>query len=115
MPRNERASVRSTVPWRAAVVSRRRAALCAAAASLLVVAGCGSGKGGPYDAAYEPMPREPMPVDAGADADGGGIDGAQCAAVIEQHPDEGHDHIYCTDPTSYQTDPPSSGNHYGCW
>lgn len=98
--------MKSTAPWRAAVVN-----LVAG----LVAAGCSSGPHGSYDAAYEPMPREPVPVDAGADADGGGIDGAQCAAVIEQHPEEGFTHIYCTSPTNYQTDPPSSGNHYGCW
>jgi hypothetical protein len=97
--------VKSIAPWRAAAVS-------------LLVAGCGGG--GPLaarDAAYEPMPRETMPVDAGGgDGDGATtVDGARCAAVIEQHANEGANHIACTSVTNYQTDPPSSGNHFGCW
>ena len=93
--------MKSIAPWRAAAVS------------LVLLGGCSS-SGPARDAAYEPMPREPMPVDADA-ADGGGIDGAQCAAVTEQHPEEGFVHIPCTSATDYQTVPPSSGNHYGCW
>src|SRR5262249_46340192 len=42
-------------------------------------------------------------------------DGAQCTAIIEQHPEEGFNHIPCTSATNYQTVPPSSGNHFGCW
>ena len=87
----------------------------AAASLLMLLAGCGSSSLARNDGSYDPMPREPMPVDAGADADGGGIDGAQCTAVIEQHPEEGYTHIACTSPTNYQTVPPSSGNHFGCW
>lgn len=96
--------MRSTAPWRAAAAS-------------LFIAACGpTYAGGGRDAAYEPMPREPMPVGSdGGDGGGGAIDGAQCAAVIEQHPEEGYIHIPCTSATNYQTMPPSSGNHYGCW
>jgi hypothetical protein len=61
------------------------------------------------------MPREPMPVEAGMEVDAAAVDGAQCSALIEQHPEEGYIHIPCTDATNYQTVPPSSGNHYGCW
>jgi hypothetical protein len=43
------------------------------------------------------------------------VDGAQCSAVIEQHVEEGAYHIACTSPTDYQTNPPSSGNHFSCW
>jgi uncharacterized protein DUF3105 len=93
--------VRSIARWRAAAVS-------------LLLGGCVSSLPA-RDASYDPTPREPMPVDAGADADGGGIDGAQCAALIEQHPEEGATHIACTSPTDYQTVPPSSGNHFSCW
>lgn len=87
-----------------------------AAASLLLLAGCGGGNVTPRDASYEPMPQEAGPVDTGGgDADAASVDGAQCAVVIEQHTDEGAYHIACTSPTTYQTVPPSSGNHFGCW
>jgi hypothetical protein len=82
---------------------------------LLLLAGCGGGTVTPRDAAYEPMPQEPGPVDAGGDSADGVVDGAQCTAVIEQHPDEGAQHIACTSPTNYLTQPPSSGSHFGCW
>ena len=52
-----------------------------------------------------------------ADADGGG-----CQIVVAQHPDEGAWHLgQCTvagcecAPTTYLTNPPSSGNHYPIW
>jgi len=48
-------------------------------------------------------------------ADAMSVDGAQCPAVIEQHVEEGFNHIACTSATDYQTNPPSSGNHFGCW
>ncbi len=99
--------MKSTAPWRVA-----------AASSLLLLAACGGGDPTVRDAAnYEPTPQEPMPVEAGVDGavDAGTVDGAQCIAVVEQHPDEGANHIYCTSATSYQTQPPSSGNHFGCW
>jgi hypothetical protein len=96
--------VRSIARWRAA-----------AAASLLLAA-CSNSTVTPRDGAYEPMPQEPMPVDAGGDADGPmPVDGAQCTAVIEQHPYEGANHVSCTSTPVYQTEPPSSGNHYSCW
>jgi hypothetical protein len=43
-------------------------------------------------------------------------DGNTCAPVVEEHAIEGFDHINppCQ-PTSYATNPPSSGNHYGYW
>jgi len=96
--------VRSTAPWRAAVAS-----------AVIAAVGCGGGSLAGRDAAYEPMPREPMPVEAGMEVDAAAVDGAQCSALIEQHPEEGYIHIPCTDATNYQTVPPSSGNHYGCW
>ena len=87
----------------------------AAAASLsLLLAGCVSGLPAHDAAAYEPMPQEPAPVDTGG-PDMTKVDGSMCAAVIEQHPDEGAQHIACTSATNYQTMPPSSGNHFGCW
>ena len=100
--------MKSTAPWRAAAVS------------LLLLAACGGGTVTPRDAAYEPMPQEPMPVDTGGDRDGAAtvdtiVDGAQCVAVVEQHVDEGGAHIPCTSVTNYGTVPPSSGSHFGCW
>jgi hypothetical protein len=44
-----------------------------------------------------------------------GIDAADCHAVAEGHPIEGANHLPVCDPTPYQTNPPSSGNHYGVW
>jgi hypothetical protein len=97
--------VKSTAPWRAA------------AAVSLWLAACSSGPATPRDAAYEPMPQEPVPVDAGGDgADSSTtVDGAQCTAVIEGHPFEGATHVACTSTPAYQTQPPSSGNHFSCW
>jgi hypothetical protein len=85
--------------------------------SLLLLA-CSGGSQPVRDASgYEPTPQEPLPVEAGTDgADGPPVvDGAQCTAVIEQHPLEGFDHIPCTSATNYQSQPPSSGSHFGCW
>jgi hypothetical protein len=99
--------VKSTVPWRAAAVN----------VSLLLAA-CSGGNSTVRDAAnYEPTPQEPAPVEAGVDGvDGpGSVDGAQCTAVIEQHPNEGANHVSCTSSPVYLTQPPSSGNHFGCW
>jgi hypothetical protein len=100
--------VRSIARWRAAAVSLLP----------LLLAACSGGDLGPRDASgYEPMPTEPAPVDAGGDgADGPAtVDGAQCTAVIEQQANEGASHILCTSPTNYVSQPPSSGNHFGCW
>src|SRR5262245_31511770 len=120
MRKSGRVSVKSIARWRAAAASRSRAKRgCAATVlmSCLVFAGCGGSTLTPRDAAYEPMPQEPMPVDAGGDGVDGPpiVDGAQCTAVIEQHPDEGANHIACTSVTNYGSMPPSSGNHFGCW
>lgn len=101
--------MKSIAPWRAAV------------GSVVLLAACGGGNVTPRDAAYEPMPQEPMPVDTGGNdaLSADGVDGAQCAIVIEQHPQEGAQpypvHIPCTGPTDFQTVPPSSGNHFQCW
>jgi hypothetical protein len=110
--------VRSTARWRAAAGS-------------LVLAVVAGSVGGCYvpptfptsDAGLDLAPQEPLPVDAlvSPDADAqvlgvdGDADGGGCASVIEMHPDEGANHIPCTSPTSYLTDPPSSGNHYPIW
>lgn len=88
----------------------------AAVGSLALLAGCSGGVVAPRDASYEPMPQEAGPVDTGGDhADAATLDGAQCAALIEQHTDEGAYHIACTCATTYQTVPPSSGNHFNYW
>jgi Protein of unknown function (DUF3105) len=85
---------------------------------LLALAGCVDGLPAHDAAAYEPMPQEPMPVNVDAGGDGPDamtVDGAQCTAVIESHTAEGAIHIPCTSTPSYGTQPPSSGNHFGCW
>ena len=43
------------------------------------------------------------------------VDGAQCTAVIEQHPTKGRITSCARPRPAYQTEPPSSGNHFGCW
>ena len=60
----------------------------------------------------------PPPTDAAIDVPqiiDGSVDGAQCTTTIELHADEGATHVPCTAPVDYQTEPPSSGNHYSCW
>ena len=52
---------------------------------------------------------------AAADAVAGGIEAGPCHAVVEQHADEGAVHIDQCSPTTYLTNPPSSGNHYPIW
>jgi hypothetical protein len=42
-------------------------------------------------------------------------DGGSCESVIEQHPEEGFTHLDLCAPTTYQTNPPSSGNHFLEW
>jgi len=50
----------------------------------------------------------------GGDDAGGGVD-ASCNVVVEQHDDEGAQHLSLCAPTAYRTNPPSSGNHYPTW
>ena len=85
------------------------------AAVALLAAACSREPGDPIP--YDAGMTEPAPVDAGADGDGdaGDVGIAQCATVVEQHPNEGASHIPCTSPADYQTVPPSSGNHYPVW
>ena len=102
-------------------MSRGRAVGTAVASlSLCIVGGCGGGSPrgtAPIDASvtFNPVPVPPMLVDAVVPPDATEVDGASCAAVIESHPEEGFTHIPCTSPTTYLTDPPSSGNHYPIW
>jgi hypothetical protein len=56
----------------------------------------------------------------GGDLDGGPgdaveIEGGACTAVVEQHPNEGAFHVDCLPEPTYNTNPPSSGNHYPIW
>lgn len=44
-----------------------------------------------------------------------GDDAGSCEALVESHPEEGFNHLTRCDPTTYMTNPPSSGNHYGDW
>jgi hypothetical protein len=58
------------------------------------------------------------PTDAAIDVPqiiDGSVDGVQCTTTIELHADEGATHVPCTTAVDYQTEPPSSGNHYQCW
>jgi hypothetical protein len=67
--------------------------------SVALLAGCGGSS-----------PRRDAAI-----ADAVTVDGPQCASLIEQHAEEGFYHISCTSETNYQTNPPSSGNHFNCW
>jgi hypothetical protein len=42
-------------------------------------------------------------------------DGQACTSVTERHPSEGNLHEGLCSPILYQTNPPSSGNHYPVW
>jgi hypothetical protein len=83
-------------------------------ATLLV--GCGSITSGtatvtpPSEAGVMPLDGSTLMSDGGGDSDGGG-----CTTTIQQWPDEGFTHVPCTTNVGYQTEPPSSGNHYACW
>ena len=104
--------MRSTARWPAAGVSL-------ALLLLLGAAGCGSGRALGDGGVVDRTPREPMPLDAttivDADTDTTVVDGSACAFVIESHPDEGAQHIPCSSPATYLSEPPSSGNHYPIW
>jgi hypothetical protein len=52
---------------------------------------------------------------AAGDLDGGVVEGGACSATVAQHPNEGAFHVACTPVPTYQTNPPSSGNHYSIW
>ena len=91
--------MRSTVPCPAAAAS---------ALALVIVAGCSGGQ------ATTPKDGGPLPLDATQIVDGT-VDGAQCTTIIAPHADEGATHVSCMAEVSYQTEPPSSGNHYSCW
>ncbi len=80
--------MKSTAPWPAAAVSVSALALLAACQRPPVLA-----------------------VDAAPVV----VEGGQCTTTIQQHTDEGATHISCMAMTDYQTDPPSSGNHFICW
>ncbi len=82
--------------------SRPRLALALAAPAAALVA-CGSsssssGDVGPADASYDA-------TDAGG----------PCHAVAQQHPIEGYAHVPVCSVVTYDTNPPSSGNHYPVW
>ncbi|HSS37823.1 MAG TPA: DUF3105 domain-containing protein [Polyangia bacterium] len=63
-----------------------------------------------------PITDAPVVIDTAVDsATDTTIDGQQCVSTVEQHPDEGATHVPCTQTVTYQTNPPSSGNHYSCW
>ncbi|HVZ71996.1 MAG TPA: DUF3105 domain-containing protein [Polyangia bacterium] len=49
----------------------------------------------------------------GSTGGSGGV--AACVPVVASHTDEGAQHVSCTPPPVYGTNPPSSGNHYPVW
>jgi hypothetical protein len=67
-------------------------------------AGGAGGGGGVGGGALDASGGEPVSF-----PDGG------CGAVIENHADEGANHVNCMTTVPYQTMPPSSGNHYCVW
>jgi len=77
-----------------------------AAVSVALLGACSSGSGNVR--ALPPSDAAPTVIDAT-------VDGASCVSTIEMHPDEGATHVPCTQTVPYQTNPPSSGNHYNCW
>jgi hypothetical protein len=82
---------------------------------LLLLAGCGKDKL-TMDASTTDDPdaaaMTPPDVDDGTD-DGGTT---ACTVEVAQHPSEGGEHLTSCQPfPTYQTEPPSSGNHYPVW
>ncbi|HVV53136.1 MAG TPA: DUF3105 domain-containing protein [Polyangia bacterium] len=102
--------MRSTARWPAAAASARLPIL----AALALLAACGgSHQSGiatvtpPGEAGVTPLDGSVVVSDAG--------DGGACTTTIEEWPDEGFTHVSCMSDVGYQTEPPSSGNHYACW
>lgn len=73
-----------------------------------VLAGCSSSNGVSPGRDATPLPDATMVIDSA-------VDGVQCVSTVEQHADEGATHVACTQPVTYASNPPSSGNHYSCW
>jgi Protein of unknown function (DUF3105) len=97
--------VRSTARWPVA-----------AASTLALLIGCNSHEGTatvtpPSEAGVVPLDGSTLMSDGGGD----GSDGGACTTSIQEWPDEGFTHVSCTTDVDYQTEPPSSGNHYACW
>ena len=52
---------------------------------------------------------------AGSQAGSGGSTPAVCDSVFEQHPPASANHLTACSAVSYDSNPPSGGNHYGVW
>jgi hypothetical protein len=74
------------------------AALAFAPGCHIRAVGAGAGVDGPVDASFDASP----PV-------------GTCNAVEQEHAIEGYTHVADCSPVTYQTKPPSSGNHYANW
>jgi len=85
------------------------------AVALALLAGCsGSSKPG-TDTVTPPSEAGVMPLDGSTLTSDGPNDAGGCTSIIQEWPDEGSTHVSCMSNVNYQTEPPSSGNHYNCW
>jgi hypothetical protein len=89
------------------------AASALAASALALVLGCSGDNGAKTFVDAAPLDATTVIVAGGDGGDAG--DGGECITTIQQHADEGATHISCLTSFDYQTEPPSSGNHYNCW
>jgi Protein of unknown function (DUF3105) len=95
--------VRSTARWPAA-----------AASAVALLAGC-HGNLTPGTATVTPPSEAGVtPLDGSVLMSDGG-DGGRCTTVIQEWPAIHYTHVPCTADVAYQTEPPSSGDHYACW
>jgi hypothetical protein len=91
------------VPWPAAVVS-----------ALALFSACNGSRTGGTDTVTPPAEAGVVPLDGSILSSDAG-DGGSCTTTIQKWPDEGATHVSCMSDVDYQTEPPSSGNHYNCW
>jgi hypothetical protein len=81
-----------------------------AALALLLAVACSTASSGGPDGPSQT-------TGAAGDAGTGEVmsDGGACVSLIQQHADEGAFHVPCSPAPTYDTKPPSSGNHYAIW
>ena len=99
--------MRSTARWPAAGVS-------AWAVAALLLGACGSPTPGTATVT-PPSEAGVTPLDGSTLMSDGGSDGGACTTVIQEWPALHFSHVSCTTDVAYDTEPPSSGDHYSCW
>ena len=86
-----------------------------------VAPSCQFGNPGDASASGSTVNRDPAtPTVSGSTSDAANepdadADGHTCKSVIEEHPPVSFQHVVDCSPVSYDTNPPSGGDHYGTW